>query len=197
MRAAMKTDVILCGVGGQGVLSAAGVLSEAGLREGLEVRQGEVHGMAQRGGAVQASLRLSDEPIPGALVPRGTAELLLALEPLEALRYTDYLSPEGWIVAAEEPVRNIPDYPELEAVHRELREHPRTILVPAERLARKAGSAHAANTVLVGAAIHLLPVAPATVEGVLADAFQVKGEKVVQANLEAFRSGRSAAVAER
>ena len=190
----MKTDVILCGVGGQGVLSAAAVLAEAGLREGLHVRQGEVHGMAQRGGAVQASLRLSDEPIPGALVPRGTARLLLALEPLEALRYTDYLAPDGWIVSAAEPVRNIPDYPDLEELQREVAAHPRTRLVPASALAREAGSIHAANTVLVGAAADLLPLSPETVEAVLADAFREKGEKVVRSNLDAFRAGRAAAV---
>jgi indolepyruvate ferredoxin oxidoreductase beta subunit len=189
----VKCDVILCGVGGQGTLSAAAVLAEAGLREGLTVRQGEVHGMAQRGGAVQASLRLADGDIPGQLVPLGTADVLLALEPVEALRYTDYLGPEGWIVSAAEPVKNIPDYPELDEIHRRITDRPRSILVPATALAREAGSVHAANTVLVGAALHLLPLAHDTVARVLADGFREKGEKVVQANLRSLEAGMALA----
>lgn len=190
----MKTDVILCGVGGQGVLSAASILAEAGLRSGLEVRQGEIHGMAQRGGAVQASLRLADGPIASDLVPRGTAGLLLSLEPLEALRYTDYLAEDGSLVSAGEPMKNIPDYPDLESVLERLRHHPRALVVPAVALARKAGSAHAANAVLLGAAAHLLPLDPEVILEVVTDGFRQKGEKVVQANRKAFRSGQEAVV---
>lgn len=188
----MKADVILCGVGGQGVLSAASILAEAGLRSGLEVRQGEIHGMAQRGGAVQASLRLADTPIASDLVPKGTARLLLSLEPLEALRYLDYLDGEGHVVAAAEPVKNIPDYPEAGAVLDRLREHPRALVIPALALARKAGSAHAANVVLLGAAAHLLPLDPEVVMAVVTDGFREKGEKVLEANREAFRAGQAA-----
>lgn len=190
----MKADVILSGVGGQGVLSAASILAEAGLRSGLEVRQGEIHGMAQRGGAVQASLRLADHPIASDLVPRGTARLLLSLEPLEALRYLDYLDDEGHVVTAAEPVKNIPDYPEVESILDRVREHPRARVVPALALARKAGSAHAANVVLLGVAADLLPLDPEVILAVVTDGFGEKGEKVVRANREAFRSGQAVAV---
>lgn len=185
----MKTDIVLCGVGGQGVLSAAAILAEAAVRQGLEVRQGEVHGMAQRGGAVQASLRLSDTPIAGELIPRGTADLLLSLEPLEALRYLDWLTLDGWVVTAAEPVKNIPDYPELEEVHGRLRLLPRVRLVEATTLARTAGSVKAANVVLLGACADLLPLDPAVIQDVLTEGFLEKGTKVVEANLAAFRAG--------
>ena len=117
----MKADVVLAGVGGQGVLSAAALLAEAARREGRVVKQTEVHGMAQRGGAVQAGLRLSSEPIAGDLIARGGADLILAMEPVEALRYLEYLAPGGWLVAAADPLRNIPDYPPLEAIHERIR----------------------------------------------------------------------------
>lgn len=191
----MKTDIVLCGVGGQGVLSAAAILAEAAVREGLEVREGEVHGMAQRGGAVQASLRISDLTIAGELIPRGTADLLLSLEPLETLRYLDWLGPEAWIVAASEPVRNIPDYPALEEVHARLRSLPRVVLVEAGGLARKAGSMHAANVVLLGAASPLLPLDPRVIREVITEGFMEKGVKVVDANLRAFQAGEALAPA--
>ncbi|MDT8340367.1 MAG: indolepyruvate oxidoreductase subunit beta [Longimicrobiales bacterium] len=185
----MKADVILCGVGGQGVLSAAGILAEAGVRGGLHVRMGEVHGMAQRGGAVQASLRLSDAPIAGELVPRGTADLLLSLEPLETLRYLDWLAPSGWVVASTDPVRNIPDYPPLEEVLERLRALPRRVLVEAAAVARAAGSTHAANVAVAGAAARLLPLDAAVIRDVITEGFMEKGVKVVDANLKAFQEG--------
>lgn len=191
----MKTDIVLCGVGGQGVLSAAAILAEAAVREGLEVREGEVHGMAQRGGAVQASLRISDLSIAGELIPRGTADLLLSLEPLETLRYLDWLGPEGWVVAAAEPVRNIPDYPPLDDVHARLRALPRVRLVEAGAVARKAGSLHAANVVLLGAASPLLPLDPRVIREVITEGFMEKGVKVVDANLRAFQAGEELAAA--
>lgn len=188
----MSTDIVLCGVGGQGVLSAAAILAEAAVRQGLDVRQAEVHGMAQRGGAVQASLRISDEPIPGELIPRGSADLILSLEPLETLRYLDWMGPEGWVVAAAEPLENIPDYPDLDEVHAQLRELPRIRLVQAGAMARKAGTVHAANVVLLGTAMSLLPLDPDTVRDVITEGFQPKGQKVVEANLRAFAAGREA-----
>jgi indolepyruvate ferredoxin oxidoreductase beta subunit len=187
----MKADVILAGVGGQGVLSAAGILSEAARRQGLEVRQGEIHGMSQRGGAVQASLRLSDHPIAGMLVPRGGADLILGLEPLETLRWVAWLSPDGAVVAAADPFENIPDYPPLAEVHARVRGLPRARLVEAARLAREAGSPLAANVVLVGVASQLLPLERALLEAVVEDAFRAKGPRVVEANLRAFDAGRA------
>ena len=161
----------------------------------LEVREGEVHGMAQRGGAVQASLRISDLSIAGELIPRGTADILLSLEPLETLRYLDCLDPEGWVIAAAEPVRNIPDYPPLEEVHARLLALPRVRLVEAGSLARKAGSQHAANVVLLGAASPLLPLRRSVIREVLTEGFMEKGVKVVDANLRALQAGEELAAA--
>jgi indolepyruvate ferredoxin oxidoreductase beta subunit len=186
----MKADVILAGVGGQGVLSAAGILSEAARRQGLEVRQGEIHGMSQRGGAVQATLRLADHPLSGMLVPRAGADLLLGLEPLETLRYVPWLSPDGAVVAAAEPFENISDYPPLDEVHARVLALPRARLVEATRLAREAGSPLAANVVLVGAASAFLPLERAVLEAVVEEAFRGKGPRVVEANLRAFEAGR-------
>ena len=88
----MKTDIILCGVGGQGILSIATVLGQAATASGLYLKQAEVHGMSQRGGDVQSNLRLSTERIWSDLIPKGQADLIISMEPMEALRYLPYLS---------------------------------------------------------------------------------------------------------
>lgn len=188
----MTRDVILAGVGGQGVLSLASILAQAALREGLQAKQSEVHGMAQRGGDVSAHLRLSDRPIRSALVSESRADLVLSMEPVEALRWSRWLSSAGAIVSATEPVRNVPDYPALDEVLALLRARPGTVLVDAVALARRAGNAKAANAVLVGAASPWLPVGAATIEEILREAFATKGEAVVEANVLAFRFGREA-----
>ena len=189
---AMKYDVILAGVGGQGVLSVAAIIARGALKAGLEVRQSEVHGMAQRGGAVQAHLRLSDRPIAADLVGRGRADLILSMEPLEGLRYLAWLEPGGTLITAGEPVRNIPDYPETGEVHDAVRRLPRGRLIEAEALARQAGSARATNMVMVGAASAGLPVAAGHLQQAIEEAFAAKGAEVVRVNLEAFRLGREA-----
>lgn len=188
----MKCDVILVGVGGQGVLSLATIIATAALRDGLQVKQSEVHGMAQRGGDVSAHLRMSDRPIRSGLVSEGRADLVLAMEPVEALRWSGWLGPDGAIVSATDPVRNVPDYPEIEDVLARLRGRPGTVLVDATDLARRAGAVKAANAVLVGAASPLLPVGAERVEEVLRETFASKGTTVVEANIQAFRSGREA-----
>jgi indolepyruvate ferredoxin oxidoreductase beta subunit len=188
----VKHDVVLAGVGGQGVLSVASVLAEAARRSGLVVRQGEIHGMSQRGGAVQATLRLADAPIAGDLIGRGGADMVLGVEPVEALRYLEFLAPGGRLVTAADPVRNIPDYPPLEAILAAARSVPGAVLVEAGDLARRAGSGRTANVVMVGAASVFLPIAPEIVEACLVDAFAAKGERVVEANRRAFALGRAA-----
>lgn len=189
----MKCDVILAGVGGQGVLSLSTVIASGALRQGLCIKESEVHGMAQRGGAVMAHLRISDAPAFSALVPRGTADLILGMEPVESLRYLDYLSPAGTLVTSIEPLVNIPDYPDLPEVLNALRSSPRVHLVDARELARQAGSASAANVVMVGATSHLLPVTPEMIEASIRAVFGHKGERVVETNLRAFRLGAEAA----
>jgi indolepyruvate ferredoxin oxidoreductase beta subunit len=186
----MKCDVILAGVGGQGVLSVSATIAHSALREGLHVKQSEVHGMAQRGGAVMASVRLSDEPIYSDLIPRGSADLILSMEPLESLRYLAWLKWDGIVVTATGPVRNIPDYPELETVLARIRTLPRSHLVDAEALARRCANPMTTNVVMVGAASHLLPIRPETIADHIRETFARKGESVVTDNLNAFRAGR-------
>jgi indolepyruvate ferredoxin oxidoreductase beta subunit len=189
----MKYDILLSGVGGQGVLSMAGLIGMAAVGEGLYAKQSEVHGMAQRGGAVQAHMRLADRPIESDLIARAAADLILSMEPLESLRYLEMLAAQGTVVTAAEPVVNIPDYPELAEVHRRIRALPRAILVEAERLAREAGDPLTMNTVIVGAASHLLPLKPESLERAIAQLFARKGDEVLQRNLAAFRAGHAAA----
>jgi indolepyruvate ferredoxin oxidoreductase beta subunit len=188
----MKYDVILAGVGGQGVLSVATAIALGAMKDGLQVRQSEVHGMAQRGGAVQAHLRLSDVPIFGDLVGRASAHLILAMEPLEALRYLAFLRPDGVVVTAAEPFRNIDNYPDAEAVHAEIRRLPHHRLIEAAALAREAGAARATNMVMVGAASGFLPVRERSLLEAIEERFAGKGENVVAVNRRAFNLGREA-----
>jgi indolepyruvate ferredoxin oxidoreductase beta subunit len=189
----MKCDVILAGVGGQGVLSIAAIIAQAAVREGLAVRQSEVHGMAQRGGAVLAHLRMSDEVIAGDLVPRGGADIIISMEPLESLRYASWLAPGGALVSAAEPLVNIGNYPELAEITAAIQNFPLWRLLPASALAKEAGLARAVNMVMVGAASPFLPVRAETLEETIAATFASKDAPVVAANTKAFQMGREAA----
>jgi indolepyruvate ferredoxin oxidoreductase beta subunit len=189
----MKFDIIVAGVGGQGVLAVSAIIASSAMHEGLSVKQSEVHGMSQRGGEVQANLRLSDKPIASDLIPRGTASLVLSMEPLESLRYLPYLSETGTVLTASDPVTNFADYPEMDGLLARIRALPRAILIDTERLARQAGSARATNMVMVGAASHLLPVKLETIEHFVRTLFAAKGTKVVETNLKALAAGREAA----
>jgi len=188
----MKYDIILAGVGGQGVLSAGTIIASSAMHEGLAVKQSEVHGMSQRGGEVLAHLRLADAPVASDLIPLGAASMILSMEPLESLRYLEYLSPQGAIVASADPVRNIPDYPDLAGLLAAIRGVPGAVLVESGRLARESGSARATNMVMVGAASHRVPVSVETLEHFIESLFRPKGARVVETNLRAFRAGRGA-----
>jgi indolepyruvate ferredoxin oxidoreductase beta subunit len=189
----MKKDIILAGVGGQGVLSIAAIIAQAAVAEGLLVRQSEVHGMAQRGGAVLAHLRLSDREIASDLVPQGGADLIISMEPLESLRYAAWLSPGGALVSAAEPLVNISDYPGLEDLLGTIRRFPLARLVEAAALARQAGLPRAVNMVMVGAASPFLPIKSESLENTIASMFAAKEAAVVEANKKAFHLGREAA----
>ena len=192
----MKCDIILAGVGGQGVLSISAIIASSALKAGLHAKQSEVHGMAQRGGAVLTHLRLSDGPIASDIIPKGSADMIISMEPLESLRHLAYLSPQGALLTSTDPVVNIPDYPPIESVLEMVRAVPGARLIDAESMARKAGSARATNMVMVGAASGRLPIGAEAIEAYIAEAFARKGPKVVETNLAAFRAGRqSAAVA--
>jgi indolepyruvate ferredoxin oxidoreductase beta subunit len=188
----MKCDIVLAGVGGQGVLSIAAIIAGAAMADGLEVRQSEVHGMAQRGGAVSAHLRISDARIAGDLVPSGGADLILSMEPVESLRYVSFLKPDGVIVTAAESFVNIPDYPDLGTILAAVRGFARSRVVEAADLAREAGSARSVNMVIVGAASPFIPVARASIEASIARLFGAKDAALVQANLAAFAAGAAA-----
>lgn len=188
----MKYDVILAGVGGQGVLSVAAVIALGAKKNGLSVRQSEVHGMAQRGGAVQAHLRLSDRTIVSDLIGKASADMILSMEPIESLRYLQYLKAEGVLITSSDPVKNIPNYPDLEGIYSRIRSLPSTCLVGAAELAQAAGSARSSNMVMVGAASSYLPVEEKYLLAAIEELFSRKGEKVVETNRKAFQAGRDA-----
>jgi len=189
----MNFDLVIAGVGGQGVLTIAAVLDRAAHEAGLFVKQSEVHGMAQRGGAVSAFVRMSDQPVASDLIGKGHASLLLSIEPLEALRYIPLLKPEGWIVSDITPMLNVTNYPDMEAVYRVLFSAPRLVALDATRLAQKAGTIKAQNVVALGAAAMHLPLPMELIEAQIRALFERKGDRIVNANLHAFRKGDSAA----
>jgi len=190
----MKQDIILAGVGGQGILSIAYVIDNAALAEGLFFKQAEVHGMAQRGGAVQSHMRLSDGTIWSDLIPKGEADMILSVEPLEALRYLDYLRPDGIVVTSSTPFRNIPDYPEIDKVLEAVRRAPRSVVVDSEKLAKEAGTIKAQNIVLLGAAAAFLILKEAGLLATIDALFRGRGTPVLEANLKAFELGKKAAL---
>jgi len=189
----MKADIVIAGVGGQGVLTAAGILAEAGRRAGLNVKQGEIHGMSQRGGAVTANLRMDRRKVASDLIPKGQATMILSLEPVEALRWLPYLAYSGVVVTSANPVENIPDYPPLPTVLEALARLPHAVVVDADPLARQAGSGHANNVVMLGAASGFLPFPAALLREVVADLFGQRSERLREVNLKAFDSGMEAA----
>lgn len=189
----MKYDIILAGVGGQGVLSVASIIAQAAVSEGLEVRQSEVHGMAQRGGAVLAHLRISDKKIAGDLVPKGGADLVISMEPLESLRYVSYLKTAGILVTSSDPFANIPNYPDINEITSAIKRLHRHRLVEADELAKKAGLSKAVNTVMVGAASCFLPIKAQTLEKTITAVFSKKDASVAKINVKAFKLGQTAA----
>lgn len=186
----MKKDIILCGVGGQGILSVATIIGEAATKAGINLKQAEVHGMSQRGGDVQSNLRLSTNQIYSDLIPQGACDVIISMEPMEALRYLPYLAKDGVVVTNSKPFVNIPNYPEEQALFAELSSLPRVVQLDIEQVAKDAGSARSANVVLLGmAAKHIGIVSTEQLRNAVATVFARKGEAVVNANLKAFDLG--------
>lgn len=186
----MKTDIILSGVGGQGILSVAMIIGEAATRKGLTLKQAEVHGMSQRGGDVQSNLRLSEGPIASDLIPLGQADMILSLEPLEALRYLPYLAKDGWIITSSAPFKNIPNYPDETDLFAELNAQPHVVALDVETLAKENNVAKSANVVLLGAAAAFLKILDVeTLRKSVGAIFAAKGAAVVEANNRAFDIG--------
>lgn len=186
----MKADIILAGVGGQGILSIATVLGEAALADGHTIKQAETHGMSQRGGAVYSHMRISDQPIFSDLIPGGSADLILSVEPMESLRYLPFLSETGYLVTNITPFVNIPNYPEADKVLEEIRKQPRFIAIDADAIAKEVGSTRASNMVMLGAASPFIDIEFSKIENGIRTIFERKGEAVVNLNLEALRRGR-------
>ena len=187
----MKKDIILAGVGGQGILSNSYIICSAALEKGWNFKQAEVHGMSQRGGAVQAHLRLSDGGINSDLIPMGSADLILSVEPLESLRYVEYLSETGVVVSSITPFINIPNYPVLDEVLDKIATIKNHVLIDSEAIARMAGSVRAQNMVMLGAASDYVGLDMDGLKHFIAELFTAKGEKVIETNFKALDMGRN------
>lgn len=186
----MKTDIILCGVGGQGILSIATIIGEAALNENLYIKQAEVHGMSQRGGDVQSNLRISSEPIYSDLISKGQADVVISMEPMEALRYLPYLKKDGWIITSSTPFVNIPNYPDMEVINKDLAKISNVIAMDIEQMAKDNGVPRSANVILLGAAQKALGLDYEKLENAIRRVFGRKGEAIVEANIKALSIGR-------
>ena len=191
----MKRDIILAGVGGQGILSIATTIGTAALNAGLHLKQAEVHGMSQRGGDVSSNLRIADYEIASDLIPYGKADLIISVEPMESLRYLPLLSPDGWLITNTKPFINIPNYPEMNKLIREIEGIHNHIALDADELARKLGSVRSANMVILGAASPFLEINYIELQNAIRHIFERKGEETVKLNLDALQAGRDFAEA--
>ncbi len=188
----MKTDIILSGVGGQGILSIATVIGDAALNEGLHLKQAEVHGMSQRGGDVQSNLRISSEPIHSDLIPLGSANVIISLEPMEALRYMPYLAPDGWVITSSKPFINIPNYPEQELLEKELAKIKNIVLIDTAQIAADNNIARSENMVLLGGAVDAIGLPMEMILDSVKRIFASKGDAVIEQNLKAVMLGYEA-----
>lgn len=188
----MKADIILSGVGGQGMITVAAIIAQAALDEGLNVKQAEIHGMSQRGGDVQSFLRLSSEAIYSDQITKGCANAIISLEPMEALRHIRYLAKDGWVISSSIPFVNISNYPELADIIKELNSLPNVILLDVEELAKESGSIRTANIVLLGAASEVLGIDAKSLKEAVKKMFSHLGEKIIEANMKAFELGQEA-----
>ena len=189
----MKKDIILAGVGGQGILTIATIIGDAAAVAGLSLKQAEVHGMSQRGGDVQSNLRLSTEDIYSDLIKEGAADLIISMEPMEALRYLTYLDKEGWVVTSSHPFKNITNYPDDEALMNELNSLPQVATLPIEDVAKENNMPKSANVILLGMAARYIEIlTPEQLRESIARVFASKGAKVVEMNQQAFDLGLNA-----
>ena len=188
----MKTDIILCGVGGQCILSIATIIGEAAIKDGLYIKQAEVHGMSQRGGDVQSNLRISSDPINSDLIAEGQADVIISMEPMEALRYLPYLNKKtGWIITSSVPFVNIPNYPDMEKIKEEYSKLKNVVFIDIEQLAKDNNVPRSANMILLGAAQKSLGIGYEEIKAALCRVFARKGEDIVNANIKALNIGLS------
>ena len=185
----MKRDIILAGVGGQGILSIAAVIGMAALNSGLQLKQAEVHGMSQRGGDVHSNLRIADHEIFSDLIPYGKADMIISVEPMESLRYLPWLSKDGWLISNNVPYINIPDYPEMQEIFKTIEAVGHHVLISADQIAKYLGMARSANMVILGAAVPWLGIAYEEMENAIKKIFISKGAEIVDQNLKALAAG--------
>jgi indolepyruvate ferredoxin oxidoreductase beta subunit len=190
----MKNDIILAGVGGQGILSIAAAIGLATLENNLYFKQSEVHGMSQRGGDVYSHFRLSDKPVQSDLIPHGRADLIISVEPMESLRYLPWLSQKGWLVTNSGPFDNISDYPPIEDILKEIRKIKNNVIIDADAIAKEAGSVRSGNIVVLGAASRFIEVPYKSLENAIRQLFGRKGDEIVEINLRALKAGRDFSV---
>ena len=189
----MKIDIILCGVGGMGALSSAAIISKAALDMGWYMKQAETHGMSQRGGDVQSHLRISDEPIASDLIPEGQCDIILSVEPMEALRYLPFLNKNGWVITNKNPFINIPNYPNQDELMAEINKIPNHIIFDADAIAKEIKNPKGANMVVLGAASKYLKIDIEKLEDAVRSIFGKKGDDIINANINALRAGRAIA----
>jgi indolepyruvate ferredoxin oxidoreductase, beta subunit len=187
----MKTDIILSGVGGQGILSIAATIGTAALQEGLNMKQSEVHGMSQRGGDVSSNMRVSDKPIASDLIAKGKADVILSVEPMEVLRFINYLKPDGWLVTNSKPFKNISNYPDIEKIYEEIRKVTNHIIIDADGIAKDIKSPRSSNIVMLGAASPFIDMNYESFKNALKTIFEKKGDDIVSKNIEALEKGRA------
>jgi indolepyruvate ferredoxin oxidoreductase beta subunit len=190
----MKNDIILAGVGGQGILSIAAVIGLAALENNLFLKQSEVHGMSQRGGDVYSHLRLSGEPVLSDLIPYGQADIIISVEPMESLRYLPWLSQDGWIITNSNPYINIPEYPPVENILKEVRKIKNNVIIDADSIAREAGSLRSGNIVILGAASPYVCIPFKSLENAVRKIFRHKGGDVMEINVKALKAGHDYSV---
>lgn len=186
----MKKDIIISGVGGQGIVSIASIIGYAAVEEGLSFKQSEVHGMSQRGGDVSSHFRLSSQDIFSDLIPFGSADLIISVEPMEALRYLPYLADDGWLITNTKPYENIPNYPPIDALIEEINKLPNHIAIDADQIAKSIGAPKSANVVILGSASPFLDIDYKKLENAIRLIFGRKGDDVVEANITALAKGR-------
>jgi len=186
----MKIDIVIAGVGGQGIVSIAATIGYAAVEAGLYLKQSEVHGMSQRGGDVSSNLRLSDQEIFSDLIPMGMADMIISVEPMESLRYLPMLSPNGWLVTNTKPFINISNYPSMDSIMAEVKKFPRNIAIDADKIAEELGSAKSANMVILGAATPFINMPFEKIEDAIKAIFGRKGDDVVNLNLKCLNAGR-------
>ena len=186
----MKSNIILSGVGGQGILTIASVIDIAALMQNLHIKQSEVHGMSQRGGAVQSHVRISDQEIYSDLIPMGKADLILSVEPMELLRYIPYLNKNGWIVTDSSTFENIVDYPDKHDLFKQIKTYHNHVILNAKQEAKKLGNSKVANMILLGAASSFIPLDDILIEAIHVF-FKGKSKKISDTNVKAFKVGQA------